>query len=293
MAIDRTTFFSRGAYPDDPAADNAYVGMGKLLDNLHSFADYVEGFVVNLQTGTSYTAVADDVGKIIVMTNSSANVVTIPSGILGSADAGKNIYVLQGGTGNTSIAGNGTILNKPFDLGFALRGQYTIACATKATGLNDYWLSGGLTPTFGLSTAYGNLYVRGNATATTINTINVWEQITVFTTASASKDVTVDPTEDHILINNTGDYQINLSVSFSGGANDTYEVLVKKNNGATDVDPLIITSKMGGSGDVVKSAANGIATLTAADTLEVWVRNTDTTANATFIDASLSVERLA
>lgn len=60
----------------------------------------------NAQTGTTYTILTSDLGKIIVITNAGAITVTIPTG-LGS---GFNCIVRQGGAGQITFANSGTTL---------------------------------------------------------------------------------------------------------------------------------------------------------------------------------------
>lgn len=61
---------------------------------------------INLQAGTSYVLVADDAGKCIEMTSSSANSVQIPAGLFA---VGMQLQVRQAGTGQTSITAAGGV----------------------------------------------------------------------------------------------------------------------------------------------------------------------------------------
>jgi len=64
----------------------------------------LKGFrAVNAQTGTSYTAVAGDAGKLITMDNASANILTINDSVFSTDDV---IHVVQKGAGATTIAGS-------------------------------------------------------------------------------------------------------------------------------------------------------------------------------------------
>ena len=73
----------------------------------------MEGTInVNRQTGTTYTVQESDMGGIVEMTSSSANVVTIPLGLSGS------VTIVQLGTGATTVRGAlGLTLNGDFELG--------------------------------------------------------------------------------------------------------------------------------------------------------------------------------
>lgn len=76
---------------------------------------------VNNQTGTSYSLVAADNGKLVTMNNASANILTVPA----SLGAGFSCSVMQLGAGQTTIAASSTILRQRNGLKCA--GQYAIA----------------------------------------------------------------------------------------------------------------------------------------------------------------------
>lgn len=60
----------------------------------------------NLQTGTSYTLLLSDAGKIIEMNNASANTLTIPANSSVAFPVDTRIDVIQYGAGQTTIAIN-------------------------------------------------------------------------------------------------------------------------------------------------------------------------------------------
>jgi hypothetical protein len=62
---------------------------------------------INDQTGTSYTLVAGDNGKVVVLDNASAVTVTVPSGL----GAGFNCSFVQKGAGQVSFSASGTTVN--------------------------------------------------------------------------------------------------------------------------------------------------------------------------------------
>jgi hypothetical protein len=136
---------------------------------------------------------------------------------------------------------------------------------------------------------YAELFSNSYGTATTINTADVWYQYTGFTNSGAASGATPDPTNDHITINKAGKYLITSSVSFSGGANSTYEIEVKKNNGVTDLTNIHTERKLSAGGDVGSVSLSGIGDLSATDTIELWVRNIDNTNNVTLKDVTLSL----
>jgi len=58
----------------------------------------------NLQTGTSYTLVLSDAGKIVEMNNGSANTLTIPANSSVAFPVDTRIDIIQYGAGATSVA---------------------------------------------------------------------------------------------------------------------------------------------------------------------------------------------
>ena len=67
--------------------------------------------LLNAQSGTSYTLVLADAGKVVEGTNSSSNTITIPLNASVAFPVGTQITVLQAGTGQTTIdiASGGTL----------------------------------------------------------------------------------------------------------------------------------------------------------------------------------------
>jgi len=59
------------------------------------------------QTGTAYTLLAGDNGKVVVLNNGSAITVTVPSGL----GAGFNCSFVQKGAGQVSFSASGTTIN--------------------------------------------------------------------------------------------------------------------------------------------------------------------------------------
>ena len=63
----------------------------------------------NAQTGTTYSLVQGDNGRVITMNNASAITLTIPAGLT----AGFNCMIVQYGAGTVTIAGSGvTVVNR-------------------------------------------------------------------------------------------------------------------------------------------------------------------------------------
>lgn len=99
---------------------------------------------LNAQTGTTYTFVASDDGKVVTATNASAQTYTVPQNSAAAIPIGAYIEVHQLGAGQVTFAqGTGATLNAR---GSALKiaGQYGVA-ALRKVGTNTFVLTGDLT----------------------------------------------------------------------------------------------------------------------------------------------------
>ena len=96
--------------------------------------------VANTQTGTSYTLVLSDAGKVIEMNNASANTATVPPNSSVAFLIGTVLEVAQYGAGQTTIvAGAGVTIRTPSTL--ILRAQYSTVSLRKR-GTDEWVLSG-------------------------------------------------------------------------------------------------------------------------------------------------------
>jgi hypothetical protein len=137
-----------GAVPDGQGVP-AGGSTGQMLVKT-SGSDYAVGWAdppsavgSNSQTGTSYTLVLADAGKVVEMTNSSANTLTIPPNSSVAFPVGTIIEVYQGGAGQTTIAaGSGVTLRAPD--GAKLAKQYASASLRKRA-TNEWVLAGSVT----------------------------------------------------------------------------------------------------------------------------------------------------
>ena len=90
----------------------------------------------NDQTGTAYTLLASDNGKVVVLNNASAVTVTVPSGL----GAGFNCSFVQKGAGQVSFSASGTtIYNRQSHT--KINGQYGVASIVACTA-NTFILAG-------------------------------------------------------------------------------------------------------------------------------------------------------
>jgi hypothetical protein len=95
---------------------------------------------INAQTA-SYTLVLADTGKIVSISNASANTLTVPANSSVAFTVGTTIMVRQAGAGQTSVAGAGGVTVNSRGAALKLAGQYAYATLVKVA--TDTWeLSG-------------------------------------------------------------------------------------------------------------------------------------------------------
>ena len=97
----------------------------------------------NQQTGTTYTLVAGDAGKIVELNNESAITLTVPPASEVDFAIGTMIGIVQAGAGTVTVtAGEGVTL-RSLESNVALSGQYAAASLRK-TAPNTWHLVGSL-----------------------------------------------------------------------------------------------------------------------------------------------------
>ncbi len=112
-----------------------------LTSTTNSFpSSLIAPFIVNAQTGTTYTLVASDANKLVTATNASPITVTIPAATF---TVGQSVNVVQLGTGQVTFQSDGTsvVYSTP---GVKLRAQYSIATVA-CIATNTFLLVGDLT----------------------------------------------------------------------------------------------------------------------------------------------------
>lgn len=91
---------------------------------------------INDQTGTTYTLVSGDNGKVVTFNNASAVTVTVPSGL----PVGFSCAIIQKGAGQVTLATSGTTLrNRQSHTKTA--GQYAV-CSLFSHVTNEYMFGG-------------------------------------------------------------------------------------------------------------------------------------------------------
>lgn len=93
--------------------------------------------LINAQTGTTYTLVLSDAGKMVTLSNAAAIAVTIPLESSVAFAIGTSVDMLQLGAGQVTVAGAGgvTVNATP---GLKTRAQYSALTALKIA--SDSWV---------------------------------------------------------------------------------------------------------------------------------------------------------
>jgi hypothetical protein len=139
----------------------------------------------------------------------------------------------------------------------------------------------------------GEVWVKDNTSTTTLNSTGSKVQFVHFDTNGASKGVTPDNTTDDLTIVTAGLYRVTMTMSIENqaGASHDIEVAVWKNNGATELTNVHSHRTLGAGTDIGSITIEGYASLSASDTLEIWL-DTDRASNSDVIvsDCNLHAE---
>ena len=99
---------------------------------------------LNAQTGTTYTAVLADDGKLITCDNASAIALTIPPNSSVAFGIGTQINIMQLGAGQVTITAGAGVTLRSAGTKVKTNGQYSVATCVKIA--TDTWvLVGNLT----------------------------------------------------------------------------------------------------------------------------------------------------
>jgi hypothetical protein len=117
---------------------------GVTIDTDGNLSGY--GSEINAQSGTTYTLLGSDNGKIVTLNNASAITVTIPETASESIAAGFQCTFIQRGAGQVTFAKEGSDTIESKDSLLSLTGQHSIATIAKITAgsPNTYGLYGDL-----------------------------------------------------------------------------------------------------------------------------------------------------
>ena len=174
--------------------------------------------LLNAQTGTTYTTVLLDAGKLVTLSNASAITLTVPPSSSVAYAIGTSIDLVQTGAGQVTVAGgSGVTVNASPSL--KLRTQNSAATLIKVAA--DTWqLVGDLASTVPAFGAYqSTLQSLAAATYTKIS----------FQTEEFDTDNCFDSTTNYRFTPTVaGYYQLNATMSLSGASSEGY-ILIRKN----------------------------------------------------------------
>lgn len=119
-------------------------------------------------------------------------------------------------------------------------------------------------------------YMNVSGADTVLAAQDTWYQVLVFDTNGDSHGaVTPDYTNGHITAGIDGKYWIYFSVSSRSVSINTYHFMVRCNNGAKDHINIMAHRVTSVAGRIGPSSCGGYDSLSANDTVELWVRRTD------------------
>lgn len=224
-------------------------------------ANRLTGRPINAQTGTTYTLVLTDAGKLVTLSNASAIAVTVPTNASVAFPVGSEVELQQIGAGDVTVAGDTGVTVSAAE-GLVFSDQYQRALLTKiATNTWLFSFLGGSAAVAGSETV--NMGVcQGRLTLTTgtpVTTSDVTAATTVYFTPFRGELValyTGAAWTYHTLTE--------LSVSVPATTNTMYDVFLDYNGGT----PQLATTAW--TNDTTRATA-----LTTQDGVYVQTGNTD------------------
>jgi hypothetical protein len=114
-----------------------------ITDSLTVSGGLVAPLAINAQTGTTYTLVAADAGKLITSSNGSAQTITIPPNSSVAFAIGTQIIVQNIGSANATLAQGSGVTIQSKDSNKEIDGQYA-ACTCIKTATDTWTLIGAL-----------------------------------------------------------------------------------------------------------------------------------------------------
>jgi len=134
----------QGAAPGSPVTGQMWMNSSTGILYIYSGSawvdpvEYTAMFGINAQTGTSYTLVLGDRGKMIELNNAAAITLTVPTNASVAFPIGTQISFTQVGAGQVTVAGTPTINATP---GLKTRTQWSVGTLYKRA--TDQWVAFG------------------------------------------------------------------------------------------------------------------------------------------------------
>jgi hypothetical protein len=192
------------AFKDSTGTTQATIDSNGLeVDTLTASSGRIAAVEVNAQTGTTYTLVLGDAGKVVTMSNAAANTLTIPTNASVAYDVGTVINVEQIGVGSTTITASSGVTLNGVDAGSIEIGFQYGAVALRKDG-TDAWVAQAAPQQSGQSATYTLLDTR-TATMTGDETLTTTSAVYQFLDPDGS-DRNLDlPDGTMFVLKNTGD----------------------------------------------------------------------------------------
>lgn len=142
---------------------------------------------------------------------------------------------------------------------------------------------------------YASILVEGNSTATTppgtSSDFSQKVQVLIFDTDGADESrANADHTNDHIVLLESGNWEISIDASFVGTANDVVSFGIFKNNGTAQIGTRATQTAQTTPNNV--SLTRQVYGANAGDTIELWLQDETGTNNVTVQDGAISVKKL-
>lgn len=122
---------------------------------------------------------------------------------------------------------------------------------------------------------FGEIYYHGSGTNTVLAAQDTWYQVLGFATDGLSNGTTPDHTNDHITVPTSGIYKVSFSEASRSAAANTYQFMIKKNNGTADSGNIMTHRVTTVAGRVGQGSCDGYVDCAANDTIELWVNRID------------------
>lgn len=137
---------------------------------------------------------------------------------------------------------------------------------------------------------YGGMFINANSTATTINTVNVWEEVSAGFETGLLSGVTFDT--NTLVAGNAGVYLVNATIScISASAGRTFQFAISVND--TIIDKTLAERRFAPSTDIGVLSLTGLLNLSASDVVKLEVRNVAHDTDITIEYANIIISRQA
>ena len=120
--------------------------------------------------------------------------------------------------------------------------------------------------------------------------------LTQWNTEGLSSGITVDSSTGLVTVTNTGVYEINMSISFSGSLSKTFVFEIYTNDISASPQPTAtgfkMTRKLGTGGDVGSASLTGLVSLAAGDSTMIYASSSDGGTTITVHQSQLAVAQV-